>query len=84
MTDKIKVDRKTLHARTCTANEWFDALDLEKRRDQDYALISICIVDGSGKLVYTPEDVGKLSVTTYARLYEMTLKANRPENAAKK
>lgn len=84
MTVTKTVDGKKLQARTCTADEWFDATDLETKRAQDYALISICIVDASGKLVYTPEAVGKLPVTTYARLYEMTIKANRPENAAKK
>ncbi len=84
MSDGFEVDGKKLHARTCTADEWFDAVDLLTPRDQDYALVSICIVDDDGNKVYEPADVGKLPVTTYTRLYDMAEKAIRPEEAEKK
>ena len=84
MSDTFKVAGKTLHARICTANEWFDALDCGSSREQDYALISTCIVDSKGKKVYEPDEVGAMPVTIYSRLYEMVLEVNRPEEAEKK
>ena len=84
MTAPVKIAGKILHAETCTADDWFDAIDLDKKRAQDYKLISICIFDKDGHSVYSPKDVGKLSVTDYAKLYEITVKVNRPDDVEKK
>ena len=79
----VKIDGKTLRARPLTADEWFDALDLEKRREQDYKLISIGIVDEKGNQAYSPDVVGKLPVTDYAKLYGLVLTVNHPEKDSK-
>lgn len=84
MKNELKVDGKTLHARILIADEWFDALDQDSPRDQDYVLISTCIVDADDNKVYEPAAIGKLPVTTYAKLYGMAMKANRPEKSEKK
>ena len=84
MAGTVKVDGKTLHARSCTANEWFDAHDLENTRDQDYTIVSLCIVDKDSKPVFTPEDVGNLPFQTYSKLYALVLEANLPPKDAEK
>lgn len=79
----VTVDGKKLHAETCKADEWFDALEMENKREQDYHIISICIRDEKGNPVYEPKDVGDLPITTYAKLYGMALRANRPADPGK-
>lgn len=84
MAKTITVAGKKLHARTCTANEWFDARELEDKRAQDFRLISICILDEDGKQVYSEKEVGDLPITTFSYLYGLALEANLPPKDAAK